>query len=55
MCSHDFRKINDVKVCIRCGLTFPQDGSPFFDKKIVEYYQSKKGKQKRRDKDGRKN
>lgn len=46
MCSHDFRKINDIKVCVRCGLTMPQDGRPFFDKKIVAYYQRKKGGKK---------
>lgn len=43
MCSHNLKKINDVKVCIRCGLTIPAGGRPFFDKKIVAYYQRQKG------------
>lgn len=49
MCAHNFKQVNDVKVCVLCGLTFPQDGRPFFDKKIVGYCQSRKGR-----KDGRK-
>lgn len=43
MCQHNFKQVNDVKICIRCGLTIPQDGRPFFDKKIMPYYQGKKG------------
>lgn len=43
MCSHDFKHINDIKVCVRCGLTVPKDGRPFFDREIVAYYQRRKG------------
>ena len=43
MCSHNFKQVNDIKVCVRCGLTIPQGGRPFFDKKIVAYYQRQKG------------
>lgn len=43
MCVHKWKKVNEVRVCIRCGLTIPQGGRPFFDKKIVAYYQRQKG------------
>ena len=37
MCSHNWRKFNDVFVCVRCGLTKTYDGRILFDKKIVNY------------------
>lgn len=43
MCRHTWRQINEVKVCIRCGLTLAEGSRPFFDRKIVSYYQKKKG------------
>lgn len=39
MCTHIFKQVNDVKVCIRCGFTIPHGGRPFFDKKIVAHCQ----------------
>lgn len=50
MCNHVNRvKINDVCVCLKCGLTVTTDGKVMFDKKLVNY-KSKK----RRGKDGKK-
>ena len=31
MCSHKWREINDVRVCIKCGLTITFDGKIIFD------------------------
>lgn len=35
MCGHQFKTINDISVCTKCGLTFA-GGKAFFDKKIVD-------------------
>lgn len=48
MCSHNYKWINDVQVCILCGLTFPPEGRPFFDKAFIQYYQRKKEKHGRK-------
>ena len=42
MCGHDWKNVNEVKVCTKCGLTMPDGGRPFFDKKIVAYFQKRK-------------
>lgn len=44
MCNHEWRKINDVKVCMRCGMTRTLDGKILFDKKIVNYKPKKRKK-----------
>lgn len=36
-CPHSWQKINDVQVCMRCGLTRTHDGKFLFDRKIVNY------------------
>ena len=35
MCAHDMVKVNDVKVCRKCGLTLCPDGRVLFDKSIL--------------------
>ncbi len=46
MCSHTNSKIiNDVKVCLNCGLTIMPNGKIMFDKNVVNY-KSKKGAKK---------
>ena len=46
MCPHtNTRKINDVKVCLSCGMTMTKDGKILFDREIANY---KPKKQKRR-------
>ena len=47
MCSHEWRKINDVKVCMRCGITVTHDGKILFDKKIKDYRPKKRKTKKR--------
>ena len=38
MCPHaTWKKINDVYVCVRCGLTKTYDGRILFDRKLVNY------------------
>lgn len=37
MCSHCWKKVNDIKVCINCGLTVTYDNKILFDKPIVDY------------------
>ena len=46
MCSHDWRKVNDVWVCIRCGITRTPSGV-IFDRRIANYKAKKKKKGKR--------
>ena len=46
MCSHVWKKVNDVQVCVRCGLTRIADGRILFDRKIVNYKSKKKGGKK---------
>ena len=44
MCSHNWQKINDVYVCMRCGLTRTYDGKLIFDRKIANYKPKKRKK-----------
>lgn len=44
MCSHDWKTVNDIKVCLKCGITKTYDGKILFDKKIVNYKPHKKKK-----------
>jgi hypothetical protein len=41
MCSHEWKKVNDVQVCIRCGLTRMPDGRMLFDRKLPNYKSKK--------------
>lgn len=36
MCKHNWKKINDVDVCIKCGLTVSKGRILMIDKKLVE-------------------
>lgn len=45
MCGHQWKRINDTWVCIRCGLTRTYDGRILFDRKLPNY-KSKKRKKK---------
>jgi hypothetical protein len=42
MCSHIWKKVNDVSVCVRCGLTKTFDGRILFDRKLSNYKPKKK-------------
>lgn len=42
MCPHTWKKLNDVFVCLRCGMTRTNDGKIFFDRKIVNYRPKKR-------------
>ena len=35
MCKHEMIKINDIKICRKCGLTILPDGRFFYDKQIL--------------------
>ena len=37
MCPHIWKKVNDVSVCVRCGLTRTYDGRILFDRKIMNH------------------
>lgn len=37
MCNHTYKKINDVWVCIKCGLTRTITGKIIFDRKLPNY------------------
>ena len=47
MCNHEFKQINDVRVCQRCGLTVTMDGKIIFDRKIANYKSKKKKRGKK--------
>lgn len=40
-CPHVWKKVNDIHVCVRCGLTKTFDGKILFDRKIVNYKSKK--------------
>lgn len=42
MCSHIWKKINEVQVCVRCGLTRLPNGRMFFDRALPNYLDKKK-------------
>lgn len=44
MCNHIWKKVNDVRVCLRCGMTVRLlDGAILFDRKLPNIG-NKKGK-----------
>lgn len=46
-CTHtNTIKVNDVKVCLKCGLTLTHDGKVLFDRKIPNYNSKKKKKRR---------
>ena len=46
MCSHNLVKINDMRICTRCGMTVLPNGMVIFDRNLPNY----KGKRKKRGK-----
>lgn len=42
MCPHEWLKVNDVFVCLRCGLTRTYDGKIMFDRGLPNYRRDKK-------------
>lgn len=46
MCNHEFMKVNDVRVCTKCGLTFTDSNKVIFDRKLPNYGRKKRGKKK---------
>lgn len=46
MCKHEWRKANDAKVCVKCGLTATYDGCLFYDKKILKALKTRGGRKK---------
>ena len=44
-CTHsNTKKVNDLKICLSCGLTLTPDGKVVFDRKIVNYKPKKRRK-----------
>lgn len=42
MCGHtNTMKVNDVKVCLDCGMTLTYDNKIIFDREIVNYKKKK--------------
>lgn len=48
MCRHDMVRVNDVKICRKCGLTICPGGQVFFDKELI-----RKRRKKKNEKNGR--
>jgi hypothetical protein len=42
MCNHIWKKVNDVHICVNCGLTRTYDGKIMFDRKLPSYIKNKK-------------
>lgn len=43
MCNHsNVKRINDIRVCLDCGLTVTNDNKIIFDRKIVNYKPKKR-------------
>jgi hypothetical protein len=44
-CTHsNTKKINDLRVCLNCGLTLTNDGKVIFDRKLPNYKPKKRRK-----------
>ena len=49
MCSHtNTRKVNDIRVCLDCGMTILPNGKIIFDRQITNYNPKKSKKHKKR-------
>lgn len=35
MCNHKFIKVNDIRVCTKCGVTFTLEGKCVFDRRLI--------------------
>lgn len=46
MCNHQWQKVNDVCVCVRCGLTKTYDGRILFDRQLPNYKRKKRKKRR---------
>ena len=47
-CNHsNTKKVNDIKVCLQCGMSIMPDGKIYFDKDIVNYRPKRRKKQKK--------
>jgi hypothetical protein len=45
-CNHVWKRVRDVSVCLKCGLTITYDGKFLFDRKLPNYRPNKKYKRK---------
>ena len=48
MCAHEWKKVNDTWICMRCGLTRLEDGFILYDKYILDYKPMGKRRKKRK-------
>lgn len=42
MCGHQWKRVNDVQICLRCGITRIYNGHVLFDRKIINYKPKKR-------------
>lgn len=47
-CPHIWKKVNDVSVCVRCGLTRTYDGRILFDRRLGAEISKKEKRTKKR-------
>lgn len=52
MCKHDFVRLNDVSVCVKCGFTVTRDRHVVFDRRLRALLEKKREKSKKRGKNG---
>lgn len=48
LCSHEWLKVNDVWVCLRCGITRLPEGDVMFDRRLPNYKPKKKKARKKK-------
>lgn len=47
MCNHTFLKMNDVTVCVKCGMTVADGKKVIFDRKLPSYIRKKNRRKKK--------
>ena len=41
MCNHIMKKVNNLNVCIKCGLTLADNKKIVFDRRLTDYIKKK--------------
>ena len=50
MCNHSMVKVNDVNVCVKCGLILADRKKVIFDRELSDYIRNKNKKNRRKSK-----
>lgn len=50
MCNHSMVKVNDLNVCVKCGLILADHKKVVFDRKLSDYIRNRSKKNRRNQK-----